>query len=281
MKRIRTISEVRQQVKEWRLQGLSVGLVPTMGYLHEGHQSLIAAACKENDRVVVSVFVNPKQFGPNEDLASYPRDLEKDAALCEATGAHLLFHPDPSEMYPEGFCAFADVEEMGKMLCGRTRPIHFRGVCTVIVKLFNIVMPDRMYFGQKDAQQLTIVRRLARDLNMPVEIVGCPIVREADGLAKSSRNTYLEPEERRAAVILSRAVAAGKTVAHNTHSTPDDVRAIMLRTLAEEPLANVEYVEIVDAQNLLPVNSLKGPVLVALAVRIGKTRLIDNFMLPE
>lgn len=281
MKRVRTISEVRRQVQAWRSQGLSVGLVPTMGYLHEGHQSLIAAACKENDRVVVSVFVNPKQFGPNEDLASYPRDLEKDAALCEATGAHLLFHPDPSEMYPEGFCAFADVEKLGKVLCGKTRPVHFRGVCTVIVKLFNIVMPDRMYFGQKDAQQLTIVRRLARDLNMPVEIVGCPIVREADGLAKSSRNTYLKPEERRAAVILSRAVAAGKTAARNARSTPDDVRAIMLRTLAEEPLANVEYVEIVDACNLLPVDSLNGSVLVALAVRIGKTRLIDNFVLPE
>ena len=259
MKIVRTISEVRQYVKEWRSQGLTVGLVPTMGYLHEGHQSLIAAAVKGNDRVVVSVFVNPKQFGPAEDLASYPRDLEKDAALC----------------------AFADVEELGKVLCGKTRPIHFRGVCTVIVKLANIVMPDRMYFGQKDAQQLTIVRRLARDLNMPVEIVGCPIVRETDGLAKSSRNAYLNPEERRAAVILSRAIAAGKATAQNGTVTPDEIREIMLRTLAKEPAANVEYVEIVDSQTLLPVDNLNGPILVAIAVRIGKTRLIDNFTLPE
>ena len=281
MKIVRTISEVRQYVKEWRSQGLTVGLVPTMGYLHEGHQSLIAAAVKGNDRVVVSVFVNPKQFGPAEDLASYPRDLEKDAALCEATGAHLLFHPEPSEMYPQGHCAFADVEELGKVLCGKTRPIHFRGVCTVIVKLANIVMPDRMYFGQKDAQQLTIVRRLARDLNMPVEIVGCPIVRETDGLAKSSRNAYLNPEERRAAVILSRAIAAGKATAQNGTVTPDEIREIMLRTLAEEPAANVEYVEIVDSQTLLPVDNLNGPILVAIAVRIGKTRLIDYFTLPE
>ena len=184
-------------------------------------------------------------------------------------------------MYPQGHCAFADVEELGKVLCGKTRPIHFRGVCTVIVKLANIVMPDRMYFGQKDAQQLTIVRRLARDLNMPVEIVGCPIVRETDGLAKSSRNAYLNPEERRAAVILSRAIAAGKATAQNGTVTPDEIREIMLRTLAEEPAANVEYVEIVDSQTLLPVDNLNGPILVAIAVRIGKTRLIDNFTLPE
>lgn len=280
MKIVRTISEVRQHVKEWRSQGLTVGLVPTMGYLHEGHQSLIAAAVKGNDRVVVSVFVNPKQFGPAEDLASYPRDLEKDAALCEETGAHLLFHPEPAEMYPDGYCAFADVEELGKVLCGKTRPIHFRGVCTVIVKLFNIVMPDRMYFGQKDAQQLTIVRRLARDLNMPVEIVGCPIVREADGLAKSSRNAYLNPEERRTAVILSRAIAAGRAIAQTGKAAPDEIREVMLQTLAEEPAANVEYVEIVDSQTLLPVDNLSNPVLVAIAVRIGKTRLIDNFTLP-
>lgn len=274
-----SIPRIREIVKEWRRQGLTVGLVPTMGYLHEGHQSLIVKAAKRDDRVVVSVFVNPKQFGPAEDLASYPRDLEKDAALCEATGAHLLFHPTPEEMYPEGFCSFADVEELGKALCGKSRPVHFRGVCTVIAKLFNIVQPDRMYFGQKDAQQLAIVRRLARDLDMPVEIVGCPIVREPDGLAKSSRNTYLNTEERRAAIVLSRAVAVGKALAESGGESPAMVQKAMLEVLAGEPLANVEYVEIVDGRTMLPADSLDGHVLAALAVRIGKTRLIDNFVL--
>lgn len=278
---IRTIAPIREKVKRWRAQGLSVGLVPTMGFLHEGHQSLIAEAVKHNDRVVVSVFVNPKQFGPAEDLATYPRDLEKDAALCKTTGADVIFHPEPAEMYPEGFCSFADVEELGTVLCGQSRPIHFRGVCTVIVKLFHIIQPDRMYFGQKDAQQLTIVRRLARDLNMPVEIVGCPIVRETDGLAQSSRNAYLRPEERQAATVLSRAVAAGRTLAEKGETRAVELRAAMEKVLAEEPLANVEYVAIVDAQTLRPVDQIGGPILAALAVRIGKTRLIDNFQFPS
>lgn len=275
------IAPIRERVKKWRAQGLSVGLVPTMGFLHEGHQSLIAEAVKQNDRVVVSVFVNPKQFGPAEDLATYPRDLEKDAALCETTGADVVFHPEPTEMYPEDFCSFADVEELGTVLCGQSRPIHFRGVCTVIVKLFHIIQPDRMYFGQKDAQQLTIVQRLARDLNMPVEIVGCPIVRETDGLAKSSRNAYLRPEERQAATVLSRAVAAGRTLAEKGETRTVELRTAMEKVLAEEPLANVEYVAIVDAQTLRPVDQIGGPILAALAVRIGKTRLIDNFQFPS
>ena len=199
MKIAETVAEVRQQVKAWRKEGLTVGLVPTMGYLHEGHQSLIAKACEQNDRVVVSVFVNPTQFGPNEDLESYPRDLEHDAALCESTGAALIFHPTPAEMYPKGFCSFVDMDVLTKELCGLSRPVHFRGVCTVVSKLLHIVQPDRAYFGEKDAQQLAVIRRMVLDLNMDVEIVGCPIVREADGLAKSSRNTYLSPEERKAA----------------------------------------------------------------------------------
>ena len=199
MKIVETIAEVRAQVKEWRAQGLSVGLVPTMGYLHEGHKSLIDRAVAENDKVVVSVFVNPMQFGVGEDLESYPRDMERDSALCENAGAALIFHPQPEEMYHKDFSSFVDMNTLTKGLCGKTRPIHFRGVCTVVSKLFNIVQPDKAYFGQKDAQQLAVIRHMVSDLNFGIEIVGCPIVREADGLAKSSRNTYLNEQERKAA----------------------------------------------------------------------------------
>ena len=204
MKIVQTVEEVRAQVKEWRQAGLTVGLVPTMGYLHEGHKSLIDRAVKENDRVVVSVFVNPMQFGPTEDLASYPRDLDRDAALCEGAGAALIFHPEPENMYSPDFSSFIDMNTLTKGLCGKTRPIHFRGVCTVVGKLFNIVQPDKAYFGQKDAQQLAVIRHMVNDLNFNLEVVGCPIIREEDGLAKSSRNTYLSPEERQAALILSK-----------------------------------------------------------------------------
>ena len=195
------IKEVRQQVKEWKKQGLTVGLVPTMGYLHEGHKSLIDRAVMENDKVVVSDFVNPIQFGVNEDLSTYPRDIEADKRLCEAAGADLIFHPTPEEMYAPDFSTFVETQEVSGGLCGKSRPTHFRGVCTVVSKLFHIVMPDRAYFGEKDAQQLAVVRRMVRDLNMDIEIVGCPIIREADGLAKSSRNTYLNDEERKAAMV--------------------------------------------------------------------------------
>ena len=196
MKIVRTISEVRNEVKIWKKQGLSIGLVPTMGYLHEGHKSLIERAHKENDIVVVSDFVNPVQFGPNEDLATYPRDLERDAKLCEEAGAALLFNPEPEEMYFKDFCTYVNMEVLSEELCGKTRPTHFRGVCTVVSKLFNIVTPDKAYFGQKDAQQLAIIKRMVRDLNFDIEIVGCPIIREQDGLAKSSRNTSLSTDER-------------------------------------------------------------------------------------
>ena len=206
----RTVNEVKAQVREWKSQGLSVGLVPTMGYLHEGHQSLIKRAVAENDRVVVSVFVNPIQFAPNEDLETYPRDLEADCALCESTGAAMVFHPEPEEMYGDDFTTFVDMTGVTKELCGKSRPTHFRGVCTVVNKLFNIAMPDRAYFGQKDAQQLAVIRRMVRNLNMNLEVVGCPIIRESDGLAKSSRNTYLSPEERKAALVLSKAIFMGE-----------------------------------------------------------------------
>lgn len=210
MKIVSTINEVREQVKEWKKEGNTIGFVPTMGYLHEGHASLIDAARKNNGKVVVSIFVNPIQFGPNEDLDSYPRDLEHDAKLCEEHGVDLIFHPTPEEMYGDNFYTFVDMDVLTKELCGLSRPVHFRGVCTVVSKLFNIVTPDNAYFGQKDAQQLAIIKRMVKDLNMPLSIHGCPIIREEDGLAKSSRNTYLSPEERKAALVLSRSVFLGE-----------------------------------------------------------------------
>ena len=247
---VKTIEEVRAQVKAWRAEGLTVGLVPTMGYLHEGHQSLIARSVAENDRTVVSDFVNPIQFGPTEDLATYPRDIERDAALCESTGANLIFHPEADEMYAPDFCTYVDMDHLTKGLCGKTRPIHFRGVCTVVSKLFHIVQPDRAYFGQKDAQQLAVIRRMVRDLNMPLTIVGCPIIREEDGLAKSSRNTYLSAEERKAALCLSRGLNKGKAAVEAGETDAEKVKAIITAEIEAEPLSRIDYVEIVDWNNL-------------------------------
>ena len=276
---VKTIEEVRAQVKAWRAEGLTVGLVPTMGYLHEGHQSLIARSVAENDRTVVSDFVNPILFGPTEDLATYPRDLERDAALCESTGANLIFNPEPEEMYAPDFCTYVDMDHLTKGLCGKTRPIHFRGVCTVVSKLFHIVQPDRAYFGQKDAQQLAVIRRMVRDLNMPLTIVGCPIIREEDGLAKSSRNTYLSAEERKAALCLSRGLNKGKAAVEAGETDAEKVKAIIAAEIEAEPLSRIDYVEIVDWNNLEPVSSTEGSILAAVAVYIGKTRLIDNFII--
>ena len=276
---VKTIEEVRAQVKAWRAEGLTVGLVPTMGYLHEGHQSLIARSVAENDRTVVSDFVKPIQFGPTEDLATYPRDIERDAALCESTGANLIFHPEADEMYAPDFCTYVDMDHLTKGLCGKTRPIHFRGVCTVVSKLFHIVQPDRAYFGQKDAQQLAVIRRMVRDLNMPLTIVGCPIIREEDGLAKSSRNTYLSAEERKAALCLSRGLNKGKAAIEAGETDAEKVKAIITAEIEAEPLSRIDYVEIVDWNNLEPVSSTEGSILAAVAVYIGKTRLIDNFII--
>lgn len=278
MKIVKTIEEVRAQVREWRQEGLSVGLVPTMGFLHEGHESLIRRAVQDNDRVVVSDFVNPTQFGPGEDLESYPRDLDRDAALCENAGATLIFNPEPSEMYASDATTFVNMTGPSEDLCGMSRPIHFRGVCTVVSKLFNIVKPDRAYFGQKDAQQLAVIRRMVRDLNFDIEIVGCPIVREADGLAKSSRNTYLSAEERQAALVLSQAVKLGKNMAENGEKSADAIVAAMKKHIEAEPLAKIDYVKAVDAVSVSPISEMKPPVLVAMAVYVGKTRLIDNFI---
>lgn len=279
MKIVKTVEEVRQEVKAWRKEGLTVGLVPTMGFLHEGHKSLIDRAVAENDRVVVSDFVNPTQFGAGEDLESYPRDLSRDAELCREAGASLLFNPEPEEMYAQDACTMVDMSgDLTTELCGRTRPIHFRGVCTVVSKLFNIVAPDRAYFGQKDAQQLAVIRRMVRDLNFDIEIVGCPIIREEDGLAKSSRNTYLNSEERKAALVLSRAVSKGRAMAEAGEKDADKIVAEMTECINQEPLARIDYVKAVNAETIVPVSVMEPPVLMAMAVYVGKTRLIDNFI---
>lgn len=278
MQIVKTIDEVRSAVKQWKREGLSVGLVPTMGFLHEGHKSLIERAVKENDRVVVSDFVNPTQFGPNEDLASYPRDLDRDAKLCEDAGAALLFNPEPEEMYYEDRTTSVNMEGLTKELCGKSRPIHFSGVCTVVSKLFHIVTPDRAYFGQKDAQQLAVIKRMVRDLNFDIEIVGCPIIREEDGLAKSSRNTYLSEEERKAAVILNQSLKVGKEMIEKGEKDAAKVKEAIVKNLTTEPLAKIDYVEVVDFHTIEPITTIKGSVLTAIAVYIGKTRLIDNFI---
>lgn len=276
MKTVRTIDEVRQCIKKWRAQGLSVGLVPTMGYLHEGHQSLMKRA-SENDRVVVSIFVNPMQFGPKEDLASYPKDLVRDSRLCEESGVDLIFSPEAEEMYAPDFCSYVDMSIITEELCGLSRPIHFRGVCTVVSKLFNIVAPDRAYFGEKDAQQLAVIRRMVRDLNFDVEVIGCPIVRENDGLAKSSRNIYLGEEERKAALVLSESIQLGKKLLEDGEKEAAILIKKMEAYIEKQPLARIDYLKAVDAVSMRPAEKMEGQVLVAMAVFIGKTRLIDNF----
>ena len=273
------ISKIRETVTAWKKDGLTIGLVPTMGYLHEGHKSLIDTARRENDRVVVSVFVNPMQFGPSEDFASYPRDLEKDAKLCEDAGVDVIFHPTAEEMYTEGFCSYVDMNGLTTELCGKSRPTHFRGVQTVVLKLFNIVTPDRAYFGQKDAQQLAVIKRMVTDLNVGTEIVGCPIIREEDGLAKSSRNTYLNEEERKAALILHKSLVVGKALLESGETDAAAVKAAITAELETEPLAKIDYVDVVDFDTVTPIEKIDGSVLVAIAVYIGKTRLIDNFLI--
>lgn len=278
IKIVHTISEVREQVVQWRKQGLSIGLVPTMGYLHEGHQSLIKKSVEQNDKTVVSVFVNPMQFAPTEDLESYPRDLDADAKLCDETGASLIFNPEPEEMYKNGFCSFVDMIGPTTELCGKSRPIHFRGVCTVVSKLFNIVTPDRAYFGQKDAQQLAVIKRMVIDLNIPIEIIGCPIIREADGLAKSSRNTYLSEKERKAALILSKTIFMGEKLVKDGLTNAEELVAQMKKNIETEPLAKIDYVQVVDFDDISVKTTVSDNTLVAMAVYIGKTRLIDNFI---
>lgn len=274
-----TIAQVRAQVAAWKKEGLTVGLVPTMGYLHEGHASLVDEAVRQCDRVVASDFVNPTQFGPNEDLEAYPRDFDRDCALLEEHGCAMVFHPAVEEMYAPGAATYVEIlSDMPKQLCGKTRPIHFRGVCTVVSKLFNIVTPDKAFFGQKDAQQLAIIRQMVRDLSYGIEIVGCPIVREADGLAKSSRNIYLSEAERQAALVLSESVFLGQKMVAEGETDANKIVTAMTEHIQAQPLAKIDYVSAVDGVTMDPVDQIAGTVLVAMAVYIGKTRLIDNFI---
>lgn len=274
---VKNISEIKDLVSEWKKEGNTIGLVPTMGYLHEGHESLIKKARKENDKVIVSVFVNPTQFGPNEDLESYPRNIEKDRELCESCGVDVVFNPESVEMYKNNASTYVNVEGLTEGLCGASRPIHFRGVCTVVSKLFNITMADRAYFGEKDAQQLAVVKKMVEDLNFNIDVVGCPIIREKDGLAKSSRNTYLSKEERVAALILNKSLNLALKKLKNGESSGENVINVIKGVIKEEPLAKIDYIEVVDNKTLEPVKKIEGSVLVAIAVYIGKTRLIDNF----
>lgn len=275
MEILTTIEAVRNTINTWKKQGYSIGFVPTMGYLHDGHAALIDEARQNNDKVVVSIFVNPIQFGENEDLSSYPHDLNRDKTLCESHGVDLIFTPSPIEMYHDKK-AFVNIIELSDTLCGVRRPIHFQGVCTVVAKFFNIIQPTNAYFGEKDAQQLAIIRKMVFDLNFPVNIIGVPIVRESDGLAKSSRNTYLSSEERKAATILYKAIQEGKQYI-NRGTSADSIINVMTNIVNTEPLAKIDYISVVDAITMQPVQEITAPVLVAMAVYIGSTRLIDNF----
>ena len=278
MKVVSTIEEVRKIVKEWKSNGFSVGLVPTMGYLHEGHASLIKKASQENDRVVVSDFVNPTQFAPNEDFESYPRDIHHDTEIAEENGADIIFNPDAQEMYGSDFTTFVNMTGPTEELCGKSRPVHFKGVCTVVSKLFNIVTPDRAYFGQKDAQQLAVIMKMVKDLNFSIEVVACPIIREEDGLAKSSRNN-LSSEERNAALILSKSLNEAKRMVLDGEKEVKNIKAKINQIISTEPLARVDYAEVVSFPEIVPLEYIKGDFLVAIAVYIGKTRLIDNFII--
>lgn len=283
MRLIHTVAELREEIALAKAQNLTIGLVPTMGALHEGHASLITAANRENDFVVVSVFVNPTQFGPNEDLDAYPRTLESDCKLAEEKGANVVFAPSPKEMYPSEDDTWVEVTgDVTKVLCGRTRPIHFRGVTTVVTKFFNLAQPDRAYFGQKDAQQVEVLKRMVKDLFFPLELRVMPIIREKDGLAKSSRNTYLNESERIAALVLSRSLKAAKEMYAAGERDAEKIIAAVTEGIKAEPMSNIDYVEIYALPELKPIaNPLKGSNLLAVAVKFGTTRLIDNVVLEE
>ena len=275
-----SIETVKQYVKEWKDSGATIGLVPTMGFLHEGHASLIARAVEENDYVIVSDFVNPIQFGPTEDLETYPRDFEADCHLVAQMGASLIFHPTPEEMYGKDFFTHSYVDEMSQKRCGESRPIHFQGVCTVCMKLFHISEANRAYFGQKDAQQLAIIRRMVRDLNLNIEIVGCPIIREEDGLAKSSRNTYLKTkQEREAALILHHALTKALEMYEDGERRASVILEAMTQLIMTEPLATIDYIQAVAWDSLQDIEVIEEPVLIAMAVKVGPVRLIDNMIL--
>jgi len=282
MKIITTIPEMKAVIKEHRSAGRTIGLVPTMGFLHEGHLSLVRAARKKTDLTVVSIFVNPAQFGPKEDFKAYPRDVNRDSAMLEKEGVDFVFYPEADEMYPRGYKTYVEVDDLEDKLCGRSRPGHFRGVCTIVLKLFQVIRPDFAFFGQKDAQQALILMRMVRDLNLDVHIEVLPTVREADGLAMSSRNTYLNPEERRAALVLAKSLKEAKRLIDRGERKAYVILGKMRAMIGQEPLARIDYVEAVDAEELNPVRDIGEGTLIALAVYIGATRLIDNIIVrPE
>lgn len=283
MKLIKTVSELREEVAALKAAGKTIGLVPTMGALHEGHASLISAANKENDAVIVSVFVNPTQFGPNEDLDAYPRTLDKDCKLAEAMGADIVFAPSPKEMYPSNDMTWVEVTgPVTKVLCGRSRPIHFRGVATVVTKLFNLAQPDRAYFGQKDAQQVEVLKRMVKDLFFNLTLRVMPIIREADGLAKSSRNTYLSGAEHQAALVLNKSLKAAADAYKKGERSNKKLIDMVTAAIKAEPMSNIDYVEMYKLPELQPVDDpMTGSNLLAVAVKFGTTRLIDNIVLEE
>ncbi|WP_025270196.1 pantoate--beta-alanine ligase [Hippea sp. KM1] len=277
MRVVHSALEMQAIANKYREWGKRIGFVPTMGYLHEGHLSLVRRAKEDNDVVFVSIFVNPLQFAPNEDLDRYPRDIERDEALLEGEGVDFVFYPSVEDMYPDGFQTYVEVDKLTRVLEGKSRPTHFRGVTTVVAKLFNITKPHRAYFGKKDAQQLIVIKRMVKDLNMDIEIVGMPIVRESDGLALSSRNKYLNEEERRQAVCLYRALLRAKELIENGEKDAQAIKNEMERVIKEYPLARIDYISVNSLSSLEPINEVKdGDTLVSLAVFLGSTRLIDN-----
>lgn len=280
MRVIQSLTEMQDAAASWRRDGKLIGLVPTMGYFHEGHLSLMRRARTECERVAVSVFVNPVQFGPKEDLATYPRDFDRDCRLARDEDADALFVPSAGDMYPAGYATYVEVEGMSHILCGASRPGHFRGVATVVLKLFHIAMPDRAYFGMKDYQQTVVIQRMAADLNANVRIVRCETVRESDGLAMSSRNVRLSPEERRAAPVLYRALCRGRKLIGEGVTGSSELRDCMLRVLATEPSVELDYLELSDASTLEPASTIAGPTVIAVAARVGRIRLIDNVLVP-
>lgn len=273
-----SINEIKDYLKKEKALGKTVGFVPTMGYLHNGHQSLINSAKKENDIVVVSIFVNPTQFGINEDFDKYPRDLANDQLLAAEAGADLIFAPSNDEMYPKGYQTFVEVNELTKTLCGKSRPTHFRGVTTVVSKLFNIINPSKAYFGQKDAQQVIVIKRMVKDLNMDIEIVICPIIREADGLAMSSRNVYLSKEAREQAIVLSYSLNYAREMIIKGERDAEKIKNKIISLINQKPFADIDYVSIVDTETLFELKQIDGTILIALAVKFDETRLIDNII---
>ncbi|WP_457624860.1 pantoate--beta-alanine ligase [Persephonella sp.] len=274
---VKTIKDMKSIVKKLKEKGKSIGFVPTMGYLHEGHISLIRCSKKDNDVTVVSIFVNPIQFGENEDLDRYPRDIERDLQICRDEGVDFVFYPSADEMYPDGFSTYVEVEGLTNRLCGAFRPGHFKGVTTVVNKLFNILQPDRAYFGEKDYQQLKVIQKMVKDLNMNVEVIGCPVVREKDGLALSSRNKYLSEKERESALSISRALFEGKKMFEKGEKDPQKIISKMKKIISSYPeVKNVQYIEIVDPETLEPKKKVEKGDLIAVAVFVGNTRLIDN-----